>query len=103
MLPGHRGQSWEAGPPDVERSAELLEDALEPLQEAACAASTHWHPPSTWAHHPGHFHLHQLWLIFLRLETICTLPVHVLLFSVLLFAAHMTLYIESPQESSKKY
>lgn len=95
MLPSHRGQPWEAGPPDVERSAELLEDVLEPLQEAVCAASTHWHPPSTRAHHPGHFHLHQLWLIFLRPETICTLPVHVLLFSVLLFAPHMTLHRKS--------
>ena len=100
MLPGHRGQPWEAGPPAVERGAELLEDASEPLQEAVCAACTHCHPPSTRAHHPGHFHLHQLWLIFLHPEAICALPVHVLLSSVLLFATHMTLYVESPQESS---
>lgn len=60
-------------------------------QGAVCAASTHATVSLSGPSHPSHSHLNQMWFTFYHPERIRTLPIHPLLFLVLLFVAHMSL------------
>ena len=98
LVPGCRGQPWEAGPSPARERDRIMRrrtplDLLQVMHPKElcvlppCTATI----PLSGPRHPSQSHLNQMWFTFYHPERIRTLPIHPLLFLVLLFVAHKSL------------